>query len=57
MLFQKMQEMLTDGHGWDELLYLNFEDDRLTMFDVSTYCQCFCASLMSLPILKVLSDY
>ena len=37
MLFQKMQEMLTDGHGWDELLYLNFEDDRLTMFDVSDF--------------------
>ena len=37
MLFQKMQEMLADGHGWDELLYLNFEDDRLTMFDVSDF--------------------
>lgn len=33
MLFQKMQEMLAGGQGWDEMLYLNFEDDRLTLFD------------------------
>ncbi len=24
--------MLSCGHGWDEMLYLNFEDDRLTGF-------------------------
>lgn len=32
MLFQKMQQMLASGHGWDEMLYLNFEDDRLEEF-------------------------
>ena len=32
MLFQKMQEMLAGGHGWNEMLYLNFEDDRLALF-------------------------
>ena len=32
MLYQKMQQMLSCGHGWDEMLYLNFEDDRLTGF-------------------------
>ena len=32
MLFQKMQEMLAGGHGWNEVLYLNFEDDRLALF-------------------------
>ncbi len=32
MLYQKMQEMLSGGHGWDEMLYLNFEDDRLDDF-------------------------
>lgn len=37
MLFQKMQEMLARGHGWDEMLYLNFEDDRLTLFDVHDF--------------------
>lgn len=37
LLFQKMQEMLACGHGWDEMLYINFEDDRLTQFDVSDF--------------------
>lgn len=37
MLFQKMQELLNSGHGWDEMLYLNFEDDRLAQFDVSDF--------------------
>ena len=37
MLFQKMQEMLAGGHGWDEMLYLNFEDDRLALFEVSDF--------------------
>lgn len=32
MLYQKMQQMLASGHGWDEMLYLNFEDDRLGEF-------------------------
>ncbi len=37
MMFQKIHEMLADGHGWYEMLYLNFEDDRLTTFDVSDF--------------------
>lgn len=37
MLYQKMQQMLASGHGWDEMLYLNFEDDRLAQFDVSDF--------------------
>lgn len=37
MLFQKMQEMLADGQGWNHMLYLNFEDDRLALFDVSDF--------------------
>lgn len=37
LLFQKMQEILACGHGWDEMLYINFEDDRLTQFDVSDF--------------------
>lgn len=32
LLYQKMQQLLTEGHGWDEMLYLNFEDDRLADF-------------------------
>lgn len=37
MLYQKMQEMLGSGHGWDEMLYLNFEDDRLQGFDINDF--------------------
>ena len=32
MLYQKMQQMLADGLGWESMLYLNFEDDRLAGF-------------------------
>ena len=37
MLYQKMQELLSEGHGWDEMLYLNFEDDRLGDFTASDF--------------------
>lgn len=37
MLYQKMQEMLASGRGWDEMLYLNFEDDRLQGFDINDF--------------------
>ena len=37
LLFQRMQEMLANGHSWDEMLYLNFEDDRLIGFDTSDF--------------------
>lgn len=37
LLYQKIQEMLAAGHSWDEILYINFEDDRLTQFDVSDF--------------------
>jgi hypothetical protein len=30
LLYQKIQQLLQDGTGWDEMLYLNFEDERLT---------------------------
>lgn len=32
LLYQRMQQMLRNGHSWDEMLYLNFEDDRLDGF-------------------------
>ncbi len=32
LLYQEIQQLLSEGHGWDEMLYLNFEDDRLTDF-------------------------
>lgn len=37
MLFQKMQQMLASGHKWDEMLYLNFEDDRLAQLEMSDF--------------------
>ena len=37
MLYQKIQQLLALGHSWDEMLYLNFEDDRLTQFDSSDF--------------------
>lgn len=29
LLYQRIQEMLIQGHTWDEMLYINFEDERL----------------------------
>lgn len=43
MLYQKIQERLASGIGWDEMLYLNFEDDRLgnfTLEDFDVILQC-----------------
>lgn len=37
LMFQKMQEMLSSGHNWDEMLYINFEDDRLAQFEASDF--------------------
>lgn len=32
VLYEKMQQLLRDGHNWDEMLYLSFEDERLVGF-------------------------
>ena len=37
LLFQKIHEMLDHGHGWDEMLYLDFEDVRLNEFTVEDF--------------------
>ena len=37
LLYQKMQQLLSEGHGWDEMLYLNFEDDRLENFTIEDF--------------------
>ena len=37
LLYQKIRHMLSSGHKWNEMLYLNFEDDRLTQFEVSDF--------------------
>jgi len=30
LLYQRMQQLLAQGIQWDEMLYINFEDERLT---------------------------
>ena len=35
LLYQKIQELLATGKSWDDMLYLNFEDERLLGFEVT----------------------
>ena len=37
LLFQKIRKMLSKGHGWDEMLYLDFEDTRLDGFTANDF--------------------
>ena len=37
LLFQKIRQMLDSGHGWDEMLYLDFEDVRLDGFSAGDF--------------------
>ncbi len=54
LLYQKMQQLLAEGHGWDEMLYLNFEDDRLADFataDFNLILECHSEMSSKRPIL------
>ena len=35
ILYEKIQQMLSEGHTWDEILYLNFEDECLGSLDIN----------------------
>ena len=37
LLFQKMHQMLADGHSWADMLYLDFEDTRLEGFTADDF--------------------
>ena len=37
LLFQKMRQLLAEGKGWDEMLYLDFEDTRLEGFSADDF--------------------
>jgi hypothetical protein len=37
MLYHRIQQLLAKGHGWDEMLYLNFEDERLEDFGTADF--------------------
>ena len=37
MLYQRIQQLLHEGKQWDEILYLNFEDERLENFTADDF--------------------
>ena len=37
MLYHVIQQLLSQGHKWDEMLYLSFEDERLENFDTDDF--------------------
>ena len=37
MLYHRIQQLLAEGHKWDEMLYLNFEDERLGNFTANDF--------------------
>lgn len=37
LLFQKIRQMLSDGHGWEDMLYVDFEDRRLEGFTADDF--------------------
>ncbi len=39
MLYHRIQQLLAEGHKWDEMLYLNFEDERLDGFTAVDFNQ------------------
>lgn len=44
LLFQRIQDLLSEGHSIDEILYFNFEDDRLDgmeLSDLDLLLQCY----------------
>ncbi len=54
LLYQKMQQLLKEGYGWDEMLYLNFEDDRLDGFtsaDFNSILECHAEMYDKRPML------
>lgn len=37
MLYHHIQQMLAEGHKWDEILYMDFEDERLENFGTEDF--------------------
>lgn len=35
LLYGKIQELIAEGHTWDEIIYLNFEDERLSGMELA----------------------
>jgi predicted AAA+ superfamily ATPase len=37
MLYHQIQQLLAEGYKWDEILYMNFEDERLENFGTEDF--------------------
>lgn len=37
MLYHVIQQLVANGHSWDEVLYMNFEDERLENFTIADF--------------------
>ena len=37
MLYHVIRQLVAEGHSWDEILYMNFEDERLEKFDTDDF--------------------
>lgn len=37
MLYQRVKQLLASGHGWDEILFVDFDDERLAEFETSDF--------------------
>ena len=37
MLYHRIQQLLTEGRKWDDILYMNFEDERLESFTADDF--------------------
>ena len=37
LLYEKIQQLLRQGHSWGDMLYMNFEDERLEGFDKADF--------------------
>lgn len=37
MLYQRVRQLLAEGHGWDEILFVDFDDERLAEFSTDDF--------------------
>ena len=37
LLYQRIQELLHKGHSWEDILFLNFDDERIAEFDTEDF--------------------
>lgn len=41
MLYQRVRQLQAEGKGWDEILFIDFEDERLANFRQKTSTVCW----------------